>query len=49
MTVFADDIHAASVFTNEAGMLESIRYFGYLVDAIHDFGLVLSPSESCII
>ena len=49
VTVFADDIHAASVFTNEAGMLESIRYFGYLVDAIHDLGLVLSPSKSCII
>ena len=30
-------------------MLEGIEYFGFLVDAIHDLGLVLSPSKSCII
>ena len=49
LTIYADDCHLVVAFHNEASLLEGIKNFGIVVDAIHDLGLELSPSKSCIL
>ena len=49
ITIFADDIHMASVFRSESELQQTVIYFGIILQELTRMGFILNPSKSCVI